>query len=126
MAGKKLAPLKALLKGLLTGYIITTVIFVIFALLMTYTDIGEEHIDTAIKAVTAGVCILSGFITARSAGKGGLLWGIISGALYVAVMCICAFVSIPDYSLSPKILISLALALAGGGLGGVVGVNMKK
>ncbi len=121
-----LRPLKALLKGLLTGYIITTVIFVLFALLMTYTDTSEAHIHTAIKAVTAAVCIISGFVTARSAGKGGLLWGVVSGAVYVAVMCLCAFVCIPDYSLSPKIAVSLALALAGGGIGGVVGVNVGK
>ncbi len=126
MVKSRLKPLTALLKGLLTGYIITTVIFVIFALLMTYTEAGEEHIQTAIKAVTAAVCIISGFITARSAGKGGLLWGVVSGAVYVAVMCLCAFVCIPDYSLNPKIAVSLALALAGGGIGGVVGVNVGK
>lgn len=115
----------ALFKGVLISYIITMLIFFIFALLITYTDLSEKHINTVIRTTTALVCILSGFITAGSANKGGLIWGIISGLTYVIIMCIVAFLLIPNYALSTKLIISLALAVAGGGLGGIIGINIK-
>lgn len=121
----KNSPVLALFKGILISYIITIVVFIIFALLITYTDISEKHIGTVIKVTTALVCILSGLITAGSANRGGLLWGIISGLCYVAIMCIVGFVLIPDYSVTSKLIVSLMLAIAGGGLGGIIGINLK-
>lgn len=125
MLKAKSSPVTALFKGILISYIITMAVFIIFALLITYTDMSEKHIGTVIKITTALVCILSGFITAASANKGGLLWGIISGIFYVAIMCGAGFILVPDYSFSPKLLISLMLAVAGGGLGGVMGINIS-
>ena len=121
----KSSPVLALFKGILISYIITMVIFIVFALLITYTDISEKHIGTVIKVTTAIVCILSGLITAGSANRGGLVWGIISGISYVAIMCIIGFALIPDYSLTSKLIVSLMLAVAGGGVGGVIGINLK-
>ncbi len=125
MFKSKSSPVTALFKGVLISYILTMLVFFIFALLITYTDLNEKHIITVIRITTALVCILSGIITAGSAQKRGLLWGIISGIFYVVIMCIIGFVIIPGYTLSLKILISLALAAAGGGLGGIIGINLK-
>ncbi len=49
----------------------------------------------------------------------------ISGVLYAVIMCIVGFILIPDYNLSPKLLITLAIALGGGGLGGIIGINIR-
>ncbi len=125
MFKSKSSPVIALFKGILISYIITMIVFFIFAMLITYTDLSEKHISTVIRITTAIVCILSGLITAGSANKGGLVWGIISGLSYVIIMCIVGFLLIPNYNLSSKILVSLMLAVAGGGLGGVVGINLK-
>ncbi|MDO4300697.1 MAG: TIGR04086 family membrane protein [Clostridia bacterium] len=125
MFKSKSSPVIALFKGILISYIITMLVFIIFALLITYTDISEKHIGTVIRITTAIVCILSGFITAGSANKGGLIWGIISGISYVIIMCIVGYLLLPDYSITSKLIVSLMLAVAGGGLGGVVGINLK-
>lgn len=124
MFKSKSSPVTALFKGVLISYIITMAVFIAFAILITYTDVSEKHIGTVIKGTTAIVCILSGIITAGSANKGGLLWGVISGLMYVVVMCILGFVMIPDYSVSSRLIVSLMLAVAGGGLGGVIGINI--
>ncbi|MDO5389138.1 MAG: TIGR04086 family membrane protein [Clostridia bacterium] len=125
MIKSKNSPVIALFKGILISYIITMAVFFIFALLITYTDFSEKHISTIIKVTTALVCILSGLITARSANRGGLLWGIVSGVSYGIIMCIAAFILIPNYTISSKLIISMLLAAAGGGLGGIVGINIK-
>lgn len=125
MFKSKSTPIIALFKGILISYILTMIVFIIFALLITYTDLNEKHIGTVIRVTTALVCILSGLITAGSANKGGLIWGIISGMCYVAIMCGVGFALIPDYGLTSKLIVSLMLAIAGGGLGGVIGINLK-
>ena len=121
----KISAVIALFKGILISYIITMLVFFIFALLITYTDLSETYISTVIKVTTALVCIISGFITAASAEKSGLIWGMVSGVLYAVIMCIVGFILIPDYNLSPKLLITLAIALGGGGLGGIIGINIR-
>ena len=121
----KISAVIALFKGILISYIITMLVFFIFALLIIYTDLSETYISTVIKVTTTLVCIISGFITAASAEKSGLIWGMISGVLYAVIMCIVGFILIPDYNLSPKLLITLAIALGGGGLGGIIGINIR-
>lgn len=118
-------PLTAMLKGLVTSYIITVVVFVVFAILITYTNTSENHVGTITRLTTAIVCVISGFITARSANNKGLVWGIASGVGYIVVMTIAAFAMVPDYKLGLSLCISLLLAATGGGLGGVVGINVK-
>lgn len=125
MLKSKISPIFSLFKGVLIGYIITLAVFIIFALLITYTDISESHIGTVTRVTTALVCILSGVITAASAEKGGLVWGIAAGLIYILIMLAIGFLLIPDYALTSGIAVSLMLALAGGGLGGVVGINIK-
>lgn len=125
MFKSKSSPIIALFKGILISYILTMIVFIIFALLITYTDLSEKHIGTVIRVTTAVVCILSGLITAGSANSGGLIWGIISGLSYVAIMCAVGFALIPDYNITSKLIVSIMLAIAGGGLGGVIGINIK-
>lgn len=125
MFKSKSSPVIALFKGILISYIITLIVFLIFALLITYTDVSEKHLYTVVRVTTAVVCALSGLITAASANKGGLVWGIISGLCYVVLMCVIGFALVPQYGITSKILVSLMLAVAGGGVGGVIGINLK-
>ena len=122
MFKSKSSPVLALIKGILVSYILTLIVFFVFALLITYTEVSEKHLYTVIRVTTAVVCILCGLITAGSAKKGGLLWGIFAGIIYVVI----GFVLIPQYSITSKLIVSLMLAVAGGGLGGVIGINLKR
>lgn len=118
------SPILSLFKGLLIGYIITIIVLFVLSALVTYTDFNENYIVTIIRVVTVIVCILCGLVTAKSAKKGGIWWGILSGFTYVLVMGLIGFILIPNYEIGPNLLINLALAIAGGGVGGVLGVNI--
>ena len=126
MFKSKSSPVLALIKGILVSYILTLIVFFVFALLITYTEVSEKHLYTVIRVTTAVVCILCGLITAGSAKKGGLLWGIFAGIIYVVIMCVIGFVLIPQYSITSKFSVSLIVAVAGGGLGGVIGINLNR
>ncbi len=123
MSKTKNSPVTALLKGTLIGYCITMIVFIIFALLLTYTDISEKLVSPTALVTTAVSCLVCGFITAKKAKSRGLLWGVIGGGLYMLIMFTIGFSTIPAYELNQKMIISLCLALGGGAVGGVFGVN---
>lgn len=123
MLKTKNTPITALLKGIVISYSITMIIFIIYALLLTYSDVSEEYISPCVLITTALSCLASGFFAAKSSGKRGLLWGIAAGGAYMLIMFTIGFATIPAYELSKKIVISFCLALGGGAVGGVLGVN---
>jgi putative membrane protein, TIGR04086 family len=123
MSKIKNSPITSLLKGILISYCFTMAIFIIYALLITYTDISEDYISPLSLIVTSLSCLASGFAAAKSAKSRGLLWGVLAGGLYMLIMFTLGYTTIPTYQLNQKFVISLALALGGGGLGGIFGVN---
>lgn len=123
MSKLKNTPLTALIKGVLISYAITMAVFIIYALLITYTNLTEEYVAPLALIVTAISCIASGFVTAKAAKSRGLIWGIAAGGLYMAIMFSLGYATMPTYELNQKFVISLCLALLGGGIGGIFGVN---
>lgn len=116
----------AMIKGIVISWFVTMAVFFIYAMLITYTDMSEKHIATVALVTTALSCMLCGFITARCAKSRGLLWGVLSGGIYMLVLLGAAFAAIPNFAPSPKFAITLALALTGGGLGGIAGINIRR
>jgi putative membrane protein (TIGR04086 family) len=54
------------------------------------------------------------------------LWGTLSGFIYIAIMLLISISTVGSFSFSPKMLISIGLALCCGALGGVIGINTNK
>ena len=123
MSKTKGSPLTALMKGIIISYSLTMIVFIVYALLLTYSNVPENMVSPAALITTAISCILCGYITAKSAKSRGLLWGVLSGFCYMIIMFTIGFSTIPTYELNQKMIISSCLALGGGGLGGILGVN---
>lgn len=113
-------------KGLLFAYIITSAVLVIYALLLTYTQLSDKN-NAAVVLVTLALSLIAGgAFSAASAGQRGMLCGALTGILYVAVMVGLGFFLVPEYSVGTKTLVCLLLGIASGGLGGVIGVNIRR
>ena len=116
--------LLAPLKGTLTAYIITVLVFIIYALLLTYTQISEKN-NSAVVLITLSVSLIIGGIkSSASAKQKGLISGAITGVLYVALMIAAGFFIIPGYTLGTRTLLCMLLAIGSGGIGGIIGVNL--
>ena len=126
MSGANNSPLSALLKGVLTSFILTFIVFTVYAILLTYTSLQEKNVNVVMLVSTAISCILCGFITGRKASSKGILWGTLSGFIYIAIMLLISISTVGSFSFSPKMLISIGLALCCGALGGVIGINTNK
>lgn len=125
MKTEKYNPFIAIIKGLIISYGLTLIVMLILSLLITYTSLTQEC-TTSVALITTGVAVfVCGFKSAKAIGSKGWLWGIISGLLYMGIMFIIGFSVYDEYNIGTKALLMLAIAVAGGVIGGILGVNKK-
>jgi putative membrane protein (TIGR04086 family) len=122
---KESSRLIALLSGVLIAYAITCIIFLGYSMLITYTSMSGENIQLVAAAATLISVIVAGFDSARGADTKGWFWGIMAGFVYAIIFLIIMTVVTKGFALDSRTIILIVLALAGGGLGGVVGINFK-
>ena len=117
--------IKQLAKGVLISYIITSTIFLAYAMIITYTQMSERNLPTVIAITTLLSVMVAGFDAARGATSRGWMWGMIAGLIYVAALAIIMVVIIPGFFVDGRTVTIVVLSIAGGGLGGILGINVK-
>ena len=117
---------KSLFTGVVIGYAITCLVFISYALLLTYTNITEENISLVVTLTSIVSVLVAGFDAARGATSKGWLWGIVAGFMYAVILVVLMSWIQQSLILDSRAITLLILSLAGGGLGGVIGINLKK
>ena len=118
--------LKQLIVGVLMGYAITCIVFLAYAMLITYTQMSERNLPTVVAVTTLLSVMVAGFDAAKGASSRGWMWGMIAGAIYVAVLAIIMVVMLPGFFVDGRTVTLILLSVAGGGLGGILGINIRK
>ncbi|MDR3091812.1 MAG: TIGR04086 family membrane protein [Clostridiales bacterium] len=118
--------LLAVAGGVAIAYAITCAAFIAYAALLTYTNLTEEKAPLVVTLVSLFSVITAGFDAARGARRRGWLWGLIAGALYAAALTLLGVWLGRGGAFDARSLSLFALCLAGGGLGGVIGINRGK
>ena len=116
--------ISAVLKGIGIGLGITCIVFVICALILTYTNVSDAYIGIVSTVCTAVSALAAGFIWSKAYGKKGLFIGIAAGLIYGVILLAISLIA-GGGPLSLGTLTCLVVAAAGGGIGGVLGVNTK-
>ncbi len=115
-----------ILKGISFAIVISLILLLIFALLLTYTSISESTITPVVVAV-AGVSILIGSSIATSKiRKNGLLNGGIVGFIYGIILYVSSSLCLVGFTFTLHSIIMLMVGIATGMLGGVIGVNLNR
>lgn len=122
---KSFSSLMAVIKPQIIAFLFTAVVFIALAILLTYTDFDENRVPLVSLICTALSTLMTGFDTASNFGKKGLLWGIISGIIYMAILFVICILCGADFQFSSGKITMIGIAIAGGGIGGVLGVNRK-
>jgi len=117
---------KHMATGILMAYAITCIAFLAYAMLLTYTDISERTLPMVVAITTLLSVMVAGFDAAKSAPSRGWLWGMGAGFVYVLIMAIIMIVALPTFSVDGRTFMTIAIGILGGGLGGVLGINLKK
>ena len=118
--------LKHLVIGILMAYALTSIVFLGFAMMVTYTNMSERNLPTVVAVTTFLSVMVAGFDAARAATHRGLLWGMLAGFIYVLIMAAVMAILLPTFTITGQTFVITALGIAGGGLGGILGINLKK
>jgi len=113
------------LKGIGIAFIVTLISLIIFACLLTYTDISEQVINPVIMVIT-GISILIGSSIGNSKiKKNGLLNGALVGICYFLIIYLISSLLNWKFTLNLQSIIMIAIGMFFGIIGGIIGVNRK-
>ena len=117
---------KALVIGVLMGYAITCIVFLGYSMLITYTGMTERNLPTVVAITTLLSVMVAGFDAAKGADNRGWLWGMGAGLIYILILTGLMMGVLQRFAVDTRTVTSIMLALAGGGMGGILGINMRK
>lgn len=116
---------KSLGKGLLISFLITVGSLLIFSILLTYTNIGENTITPVIIIVTSISILIGSSIVNMKIKKNGMLNGALIGGSYILILYLISSTLNMRFSLNIQSIIMIAVGILFGIVGGIIGVNRK-
>lgn len=112
--------LRILVKALLASYVITGAALLLVAFLLFQMEPEESMVLAGIQVIyVLGSCV-SGFVTGKGIRKKRLLWGMAAGIVYYLFLLLASFCSGGITSTAGQLLLTLALCVGGGMLGGIL------
>ncbi|AYD39847.1 TIGR04086 family membrane protein [Clostridium fermenticellae] len=111
-------------EGVLRGFIMTVVLLLIFAVVMTFTEVSSK-VSSMFYLITTLISIMYGSIYAvKKIRRRGWLIGIIVAVLYLLILYIVSVISGNSAVLGIDRIKRFSLALLVGLLSGMLGVNI--
>ena len=114
-----------ILKGIGISLITTLVFLVIFALILTYTQVEEKTINPVIVVITALSILIGSSIVNIKIKKNGLINGAIIGGAYMLIIYLISSILNWKFGLDAQSIIMIVAGVIFGILGGILGVNNK-
>lgn len=112
-------------KGSAIAIVATIILLIIFAAVLTYSNISESTMPTVIIVITALSILIGSQITTTRIKKNGIVNGVLVGIIYIVFLYLISSCVISDFSISNYSIIMMATSVIIGGLGGIIGVNRK-
>ena len=117
--------IKQILKGVGISLLSSLVMLIIFAIILTVTDLSENTISPVIIIIT-GIGILIGSIIGNiKITKNVIVHGGLVGFIYFLIIYLISSTLNGNFMLNIQSIIMIASALVCGMIGGIIGVNRK-
>ena len=111
----------AVLKALLTAYAATAAILLLLAFGLLKFQLDTQKTGLAILVCYVGSCFLGGWLCGHRAGKKKFLWGLLTGALYFALLFFLSGMNNDTLPMDTiQILTAFALCAGSGMAGGMI------
>ena len=117
--------IRPLLTGTIAGLLCCFAALLLFSAIMAAQDIPQMAVTPMAVVAAAFGAFIGGLISARAAGSRGLLYGAACGAVMYLIVMIAGFAVLKDIR-GIYALVKLAVMVGCAGIGGVIGVNMRK
>lgn len=113
-------------KGYILSLILSLICIFIYAIVLVNTNIQESTIKPVIITITAISILIGSSISGIRIKKNGIVNGLCVGGLYIASLYILSSIAITGFSVNVNCLIIMGIGVIVGGIGGIIGVNIKK
>lgn len=113
-------------KSTLFAYLFTIISFAILSVILTFSNLSDSFIPTAVVIVSIVAILLGSSIASLNSRSHGWLIGLLVGLTYFLVLYFISSLLISGFSININS-IYLALGMAFTGIiGGIIGINRKK
>lgn len=112
------------LKATIISIICSLILIFILAILVSCTNIKENIVNPSVIFISAISILIGGFLVSKKVKKKGIICGVILGIIYMLIMYIFSSLMNMNFSLESNSLIMIVFGILGGGIGGILGVNL--
>lgn len=113
-------------KGVAISYIFTFISFLIFAILLSTTNISDTYIPGVICIISIMSILIGSANCTKKANSQGLVWGSIVGLIYSTILYLISSLLFVGFSMNLYSFYLIALSILFGAIGGIVGINLKR
>lgn len=106
-------------------FLLSIILLFVLSLLLSFTDLQENVIESAIIGISSFCVMLGGLILSRKIKSKGILIGSIQGIFYMLILYLFSSIINMNFSLTLKSLEMIGIGVICGAIGGIVGVNLK-
>lgn len=114
-----------IIKGSVTAIILTLLLLLIFAIILTYTSLKESVINPVIIVISVISILIGSSISTLKISKNGLLNGGLVGIIYILTIYLLSSITSSGFGINLYSIIMMILSIIAGMIGGIIGVNMK-
>lgn len=115
-----------IIKGSVGGIILTLILLLIFAAVLTYTNIEESTIKPVIIVITVISILVGSSISTLKIKKNGMINGAMVGLIYILTIYLISSITGSGFALNIYSIIMIIAAIISGVIGGIIGVNISK
>lgn len=125
MSEKSKINIRSVVKGIVFSVISTLLLVLLTALISYFTDISERAVSVILFAVSVVSVFTGAVLVCRSTGENGLFHGGLIGLGYFVFLLVSSVIIKREFDLNINLITMLFSNIAGGMLGGVLGINSK-
>ena len=124
--GELPANIMRIVKGVVLAISLSLILLLIFALLLTYTNISEDTMMPVVMTIVGISILIGSTICARKIKKNGIMNGGLVGFIYILLLYLVSSLCLVGFSITINSFVMLIVGLITGMLGGIIGVNLNK
>ena len=114
-----------IIKGIIVSIIFSLISLIIFATILTYTDLSESTIYPVIIILSALSILIGSSLSTIKIKRNGLLNGMIIGGTYILLLYLISSIVNTGFHVNTYTIIMMVAGVLTGIIGGIVGVNIK-
>ena len=116
---------RGIFKGIVFSIVLTAILVVIVALISYFSDISDKLISALLFIVSVSSVLVGAIFVTKSTSENGLMHGGIIGIGYFLVILVASIIAKRSFSMNTNLLTMMIANIAGGMLGGILGINSR-